>query len=178
TTKILTFMNLLSKLPVGKGLDHNFTKFLKSAERIKSVSRRFKDKLAEAKINTAFENTGILKVTGFEVKADPQRSLSTRYIVNFQPNHEFVKHFILIRGLFEFSRPGSIKLVANIQTRSFDVEVSHLELEYFLSYVNIIADSFKKEMRFKNALRQVIAFEENIKKQQEHLYLNVHQSLL
>lgn len=171
-------MTLISTLPVGNGLDNNFAKFLKSAERSKPVSRRFKDKLAESKINNIFENTGILEVTGFEVKADPQRFLSARYVVNFQPTNEFVKHFILIRGLFEFSRPGSFKLVASANTRTFNAEVSHLELEYFLSYVSIIADSFKKEMRFKNALRQVISFEENVRKQQEHLYQNVHQSLL
>lgn len=171
-------MTLISTLPKWEGLNNDFVALLKSARSTTPSISAQTDQSTEEGITSSLQQSKVLTVSSFYVIPGDRVFLSPRYVIAFKLNQEFAKHFILLRGLFEFSRPGSIKIISKGRDKTFEGVISHAEVDFFLSYVNTVVDTLKKEIRFKIALREVLSFEESVRKQQEQLYLNIHHSLV
>ena len=96
-----------------------------------------------------------------------------RYNITFTLPNKYTDHFVLLRGLLEFSRPRTIKIISSALDRSFYVEFSENQAEHFVTYLETILNSLVKEIKFKESLRALIIFEEKVKLEQAVLYANL-----
>lgn len=102
--------------------------------------------------------------------------LHARYAITFSLKDKFATHFVLLRGLLEFSRPKTIKIMPNTISKNFYIELSENQVEHFVTYLETIVAWLMKEIKFKEALRALITFEKEVKHKQATLYANLRAS--
>lgn len=100
-----------------------------------------------------------------------------RYEVGFTLTNKFASHFVLLRGLLEFSRPKTIKVTANRADQSFYTEFSESQADDVVSYIETITGWFVKETKFKEAVRALIIFEQKVKREHAMLYAKMKDSV-
>jgi hypothetical protein len=93
-----------------------------------------------------------------------------RLRLGFIVNEKYAAHFILIKGLIEFHRSGNFKFAYNIKEKSFEVDILSSELEKLNSFLEKIRQWLNQEIKFKAALKNVIAFENRYKAARDHIY--------
>jgi len=96
--------------------------------------------------------------------------------IRFRLSQADVKNFVLLRGLFEFSRPGGIDITSDLHSRSFELRLPEDQVPAIASYLQAISDRFRKEIAFKASLRKILHFEKAMKAEQAKLYRNLQAS--
>ena len=165
-------MTLISTLPSRDGLTNNFVQFLKSNNNIVSGRGSKEEKKVKHHLTERLERFGVLAVADVQIIPADRIFLSDRYAIKLNLADEHANNFVLLRGMFEFSRPKAISFVGNAKDRTFQIEISESQRDYLISYLETILGWFIKEIQFKKTLSAIIKFEENVKRQQAILYGN------
>ena len=118
----------------------------------------------------------LLSIKTLSVSKADEIFLFDRYNITFTLSDKFANHFVLMRGLLEFSRPGKIKIISNVNDRSFHVDISERDADDLLTHLEITLNALVKEIKFKESLRALINFEEKVKQGQARLFASLRQS--
>lgn len=162
-------MTLVTTPSIWERLNYNFVNLFKSSSRREHA-------IPSQKLHATIQrliNHDLLSVRNLSVAKADAIFLFDRYNITFTLSNKFAGHFVLLRGLLEFSRPRTIKISANASDKTFHVELSENEADYFVSYVETILKSLLKEIKFKESLRALINFEQKVKREQVLLYANL-----
>lgn len=116
------------------------------------------------------ENSKVLKPVKSTTIAANRIFLTDRVIIKFELSNDYREHFVLLRGLLEFSRPKGIAISAHNSEKNFELHIGNDQAAAVISYLHIILQSFIKEINFKKALKSVLVFEQTVKQQQAKLY--------
>lgn len=133
-----------------------------------SDNKYFSDTLDDSRVNhedvsTAFIEDGLFK----DVAPLYYR---TRVRLSFALSEDFHAHFVMMKGLIEFYRSKGFTFQYNFKQRAIeiDIEVSQItELQQFLKKISIW---LKEELRFKDALKRVLKFENQYKLERAAVY--------
>jgi hypothetical protein len=98
-------------------------------------------------------------------------------IVKFALSDRYCDHFVLLRGLLEFSRPIRISISSNTSEESFQLHTTDDKAEIMISYLDAIQRLFINEIKFKKSLKAVLNFERAIKHEQSKLYEELRASV-
>ena len=98
-------------------------------------------------------------------------------IVKFKLSDLYRDHFVLLRGLLEFSRPIRISISSNASEKSFQLHITDDKAEIVVSYLDTIQRLFINEIKFKKSLKAVLSFERAIKHKQAKLYEELRASV-
>jgi hypothetical protein len=132
------------------------------------------------KKNDAIDRLGKNKIiTVSSIKYTPADGilLIDRYAVSFTLADKLASHFVLLRGLLEFSRPNTIKIIATPTDKTFYTEFTESQADDVVTYIETIAEWLVKEIKFKKALRALIIFEKRVKREHAILYAKMQGSI-
>ena len=88
----------------------------------------------------------------------------------FFVHEDYIPRFALVRGLLEFNRGAAFSFVYNKASASFDVEVRTADVAALLDLLAIVNSQLERELTFKSALREVIAFEKEYRIRKAKVY--------
>ncbi len=111
-------------------------------------------------------------------ESSKQEDGQRQFFVEFRLREAYQNHFVLLRALFEFSRPKDIAVVTHNDTRSFEIRLQGERMSNLLPYLEIITDRLLKEIQFKASLKAIIHHEAKVKQEQLKLYHSLRMSLV
>lgn len=163
-------MTLVTTPSIKERLNYNFVNLFKTSRKLvraidlpqkrnSSIDRLIKNEIISIKSLTTVPADGIF--------------LLDRYAITFRLTDKFANHFVLLRGLLEFSRPKTIKITSNAIDKTFHVELSETQANHFVNYLDMKLGWLMKEIKFKESLRALIIFEKKVKREQAILYANM-----
>ena len=162
-------MTLVTIPSIRERLNYNFVSLFKVSSKTDLVN-------SPRKLNSAIGRLvthDLLSIKSLSVaKADGIFPVD-RYNITFALSNKFADHFVLLRGLLEFGRPRTIKIIPSARDRNFYVEFSGNDAGHFVTHLEAILNSLVKEIKFKESLRALITFEEKVKREQAVLYANL-----
>jgi hypothetical protein len=100
---------------------------------------------------------------------------SDRAIVKFKLSGIYHNHFVLFRGLLEFSRPKWIVSFNNSE-RTFEFFVGMDQANAVTEYLDLILKLLVNEINFKKYLKSILRFEESVRVEQSRLYRELRAS--
>jgi hypothetical protein len=121
-------------------------------------------------LQTRLNNTEVLTVAAVSVIPTAALFVSNKYKVTLKLSPAFSKHFVLLRGLFEFSQPKTVVMSSSTKDQIFEVEMLETQIDHVLSYIETILTWLRREIKFKEALATIIRFEKRVKEEQASLY--------
>ena len=142
----------------------------------RKVSARPKGR-AEDLLFQWLENSNLLKPVKSTTITANKIFPTDRVLIKFELSNDYRDHFILLRGLLEFSRPKEIAISAHNSEKTFELHIRIDQAAAVRSYLEIILKLFINEINFKKALKSVLQFEHTMKQQQTKLYSNLKASL-
>ena len=163
-------MTLVTTPPIRERLNNNFVNLFKVS------ARRHDDGSSSQKLTPAIERlvkNELLAIKSLSVAKADAIFLLDRYDITFTLSNKFSGHFVLLRGLLEFSRPKSIRITSSSIDKSFHVEFSENDADRIVTYLETILKWLVKEINFKVSLRTIINFQEKMKREQSILYANL-----
>jgi hypothetical protein len=170
-------MTLVTTLPARERLNNNLVTFFKqSLKDVQSSDTLLRRILKDDNLILIPENK-VISVVALQVVPADRIIRRKRYFITFKLNDHFAKHFVLLSGILEFSRPKDIKVSRHKIARIFEVELSEMQAGRFSSYMQTILTWLIKEIKFKESLKDLIAFEKKVKQEQAILYSSVIDSL-
>ena len=162
-------MTLVTTPSIRERLNYNFVNLFKlSGRRDLAIQSR--------QLNSAIDRLvkhQLLSIKSFSVAEADAIFLVDRYNLTFTLSNKFAEHFVLLRGLLEFSRPKTIRIVSSPIDKSFHVEFSENEADHLVTHMETILTWLVKEIKFKESLSALINFEEKMKREQARLYANL-----
>ena len=123
-----------------------------------------------------FENSGILEPIAFNSIPAGKIFQSDRAIVKFKLSGIYHDHFILFRGLLEFSRPKWISVSSNSSERTFELFAGADQATEVTEYFEVILKLLIQEIKFKKSLKAILRFEERVRVEQAKLYRELQSS--
>lgn len=166
-------MTLVTTPSIKESLNYNFVNLFKTSRKlVKAVD-------LPQKANTAIDNlikNEIISVKTLTTSSADEIFLLDRYAITFKLSDKFANHFVLLRGLLEFSRPKTIEITTNATDKTFHVELSETQADHFVTHLDTILGWLIKEIKFKESLRALITFEKKVKREQAILYANMRRS--
>lgn len=90
--------------------------------------------------------------------------------LRFNVTDEFSKHFVLIKGLLEFSRPSQLKFTFTQDQKQIETDLGVTQFEELNNLFLIVYRELLKEIRFKAALKKAIEFEQRYKREGAEVY--------
>ena len=93
--------------------------------------------------------------------------------LHFAVADEFSKHFILIKGLIEFSRSSSLKFSFIADQKRIEINLEVNQFEELNQLFLTVHTEMLKEIRFKAALKKAIEFEQRYKQEAAKVYLTL-----
>lgn len=162
-------MTVVTTPSIRERLNYNFVNLFKSSGRRELA-------VPSQKLNATIQRLikhDLLSVKSVSVAKADAIFLFDRYDLTFTLTKKYAGHFVLLRGLLEFSRPRTIKINSNTSDKSFRVEFSEKEADHIVSYIEAMLNSLLKEIKFKDSLRTLINFEQKVKREQALLYANL-----
>ena len=123
-----------------------------------------------------FDKSGMLEPVAFKSISAGKIFQSDRVIVKFKLSGIYHDHFVLFRGLLEFSRPRWISVSFNNSERTFELFVGIDQAEAVTEYLDLNLKLLIKEIRFKKSLKAVLRFEESVRVEQSRLYRELQNS--
>jgi hypothetical protein len=121
-------------------------------------------------LNTANESKPLNLDLPMFIQTSQQFSYNDRIRVIFNISDEWKQHFILIKGLIEFSRGQNFSF-------TYDKTTGSLQTDFHVENANLLENFLKgieawlvKEVTFRKALKDVLAFEEHYKKRSALVY--------
>ena len=94
-------------------------------------------------------------------------------ILNFALADSYAENFVLLRGLFDFGRPSFVAVTGDRTTQTYSVALSADEPVGVAEYFETIFNWLTKEIKFKVLLKEVVKFEQRIKREQALVYANL-----
>ena len=166
-------MTLVTTPSIKERLNYNFVNLFKNSRKLveavdlpqkpnPAIDRLIKNEIISIKSLTTSPADGIF--------------LLDRYAITFRLSDKFANHFVLLRGLLEFSRPKTIEITPNAIDKTFYVELSKTQADHFVTHLDTILGWLIKEIKFKESLKALITFEKKVKREQAILYANMRQS--
>lgn len=132
---------------------------------------------SENSINEWFMQSSMLMPLEIKTITAGKICLSDVVIVRFALSDNYRNHFVLLRGLLEFSRPKNISVSANNSEKSFELYIVKDQTTTVISYVDTILQLLMKEIAFKKSLQAVLKFERSIRIEQSKLYQALRTSI-
>jgi len=123
-----------------------------------------------------FEKSSILEPVAFKSIPAGKIFQSDRAIVKFKLSGIYHEHFVLFRGLLEFSRPKRISISFNNSERTFELFVGTDEISAVTEYLDLIQKLLIQEIKFKKSLKAVLRFEASVRAEQSRLYKELRSS--
>jgi hypothetical protein len=123
-----------------------------------------------------FDKSGILKPVAFKNIPAGKIFQSDRAIVKFKLSGIYKDHFVLLRGLLEFSRPTWISFSYNNAERTFELFVGIDQAKAVTEHLDLILKLLIKEIKFKKSLKAILRFEESVRVEQSRLYRELQTS--
>ena len=124
-----------------------------------------------------FDKSTVLEPVAFQTIPAGKIFESARAIVKFKLSGIYHNHFVLFRGLLEFSRPKWITVSFNSVERTFELFVGIDQAAAVTEYLDLILKSLVNEINFKKSLKSILRFEESVKVEQSRLYRELQTSL-
>jgi len=123
-----------------------------------------------------FGKSGILEPIEFKSIPAGKIFQSDRAIVKFKLSGIYLEHFVLFRGLLEFSRPKRISISFNNSERTFELFVGTDEVSTVTEYLDVIQKLLIQEIKFKKSLKAILRFEASVRAEQSRLYSELQAS--
>jgi len=123
-----------------------------------------------------FGKSGILEPIEFKSIPAGKIFQSDRAIVKFKLSGIYLEHFVLFRGLLEFSRPKRISISFNNSERTFELFVGTDEVSTVTEYLDVIQKLLIQEIKFKKSLKAILRFEACVRAEQSRLYSELQAS--
>ena len=123
-----------------------------------------------------FEKSSMLEPVAFKSIPAGKIFQSDRAIVKFKLSGIYHDHFVLFRGLLEFSRPKWISVSFNNSERTFELFVGIDQATAVTEYLDLILKLLIKEIKFKKSLKAILRFEESVRVEQSRLYRELQTS--
>ena len=123
-----------------------------------------------------FEKSSILEPVEFKSIPAGKIFQSDRAIVKFRLSGIYHEHFVLFRGLLEFSRPKQIAISFNNSERTFELFVGTDQASAVTEYLDLILKLLIQEIKFKKSLKAILRFEESVRVEQSRLYSELQAS--
>jgi len=117
-----------------------------------------------------FDKSGILEPVSFKGIPAGKIFQSDRAIVQFRLSGIYHEHFVLFRGLLEFSRPKWISVSFNNSERTFELFVGIDQATVVTEHLDLILKLLINEIKFKKSLKTILRFEESVRAEQSRLY--------
>lgn len=124
-----------------------------------------------------FERSSLLIPVEFKTITAGEIFQTDRVIVKFRLGSAYRDHFVLFRGLLEFSRPKEIYISSNNAEKAFELHVGKNQAIAMTIYLDKILDLLVKEISFKKSLKGVIRFEQAVRLEQSKLYNELRASV-
>jgi hypothetical protein len=102
--------------------------------------------------------------------ADGEFRYNNRFRIAFRLANHLENHFALIKGLIDFHRRKDFIFTFNRVEKSIEVEVALVHEESLAQFLEEVYASLERELKFKAALKQVIAFEKKLKEESRSVY--------
>jgi hypothetical protein len=137
------------------------------------------DALKDSAVNPIldwFGKSSILEPVAFKSIPAGKIFQSDRAIVKFKLSGIYHEHFVLFRGLLEFSRPRRISISFNNSERTFELFVGIDEISAVTEYLDLIQKLLIREIKFKKSLKAVLRFEAWVRAEQSRLYKELKSS--
>ena len=97
-----------------------------------------------------------------------------RFNLKFTLTEKYNSYFPLLRGLFQFRKPPGLIISSDRFDKSFLIEFSSDNEEKSIVFFEIVFHWLSKEVRFKEVLREVIRFEQEVSREQAILRRYLH----
>ena len=123
-----------------------------------------------------FGKSGILEPIAFKSIPAGKIFQSDRAIVKFKLSGIYHEHFVLFRGLLDFSRPKRISISFNNSERTFELFVGTDEVSAVTEYLDLIQKLLIQEIKFKKSLKAILRFEASVRVEQAELYSELQAS--
>jgi hypothetical protein len=123
-----------------------------------------------------FFSSRFLEFQKYTATQTPGLSTPLRILIEFKISKPYVHKFVLLRGLFLFSRPRHIAVSSNAADKTFELSASDGSAEILISYLGKILNTFQTELKFAKSLRAARKFEQSLKVKQLKVYGNLIQS--
>jgi hypothetical protein len=151
---------------------YNFITVFNNAPKTNSEGQSTNNKITEdlRHLQTRLNNTEVLMVAAVSVIPAAALFVSNKYRVTLKLSPAFSKHFVLLRGLFEFSQPKAVVMSSFPKDQIFEVEILETQIDHVLSYIETIVTWLRREIKFKDALTAIVRFEKRVKEEQAKLY--------
>jgi hypothetical protein len=155
---------------------HNYTTltFSTQAENRNSLSQ---NEAGIPKLINWFGDVQFINALQYTVLPAGKLHYKDRLVLKFSLRADYDSHFILLKGLFEFGKSSSLFITANRTDKTFTVEVSAEQAEGSIAYFKNVINWFSREIKFKAALKQVIAWEQKVRGEQQAIIDNLYASL-
>jgi hypothetical protein len=144
--------------------------FIRSKTTSENVDALASKDAAPSPILDWFEKSSILEPLTFTSIAAGKIFQSDRSIVKFKLSGIYRDHFVLFRGLLEFSRPKRIVISINNSERTFELFVGTDQVSAVTEYLESILKLLIQEIKFKKSLKAILRFEESVRVEQSRLY--------
>jgi len=162
-------MTLVTTISIRERMNYNFVNLFKAVS-------GFGKSTVPSKLNPAVDRlvkNKLVSIASLSVtKADAIFHVD-RFNLTFTLSNENAEHFVLLRGLLEFSRPKTIKIISNSTDKTFRAAFSEKDADHFVTYLETILNRLIREIKFKKSLRALIAFESKVKREQAILYADL-----
>ncbi len=93
--------------------------------------------------------------------------------LQFRVKDEFATHFVLIKGLVEFTRPATLKFKFTVIDGLIETDVDVNQFDELKSLLNLVFNELWKELKFKASLKKAIQFEERYKLERAEVYSTI-----
>jgi hypothetical protein len=123
-----------------------------------------------------FEKSSILESVAFKSIPAGKIFQSDRTIIKFRLSGIYHEHFVLFRGLLEFSRPKGMAISSNNSERTFELFVGADQASAVVEYLDLILRLVIQEIKFKKSLKTILRFEESVRVEQARLYRELQTS--
>ena len=107
------------------------------------------------------------------IRTSQQFSYNHRIRIILYVSDEVKQHFILIKGLIEFSRGQNFSFAYNKEAGSLQTDFHEENAALLESFLRGIEAWLVKEIAFGKALKEVISFEEQYKKKRSLIYSSI-----
>lgn len=94
----------------------------------------------------------------------------SRVSLSLSLTEEFKRHFVLIKGLIEFYRAKNFSFEYNITQKGIETDVEVSELNNLQIFFDSILGWVEEELKFKETLKVILAFEHRYKLEQAEVY--------
>ena len=105
----------------------------------------------------------------FVNERDPNFSES-RIKIRYELSSQLKEHFVLLRGLIEFSRPKDFSFVFNRNENSFVASITRNQVANLKELLSNVQFQLNAELKFRKKLKTAIYFERQYRLQCEAMY--------